>query len=1226
MSKPDRSLKWVFLLALVTAPALLWGRPGDQLWASPSLTLDSYQRARKALDAAIEVMGGMERIDSIETLAIKAQGETILRNQSPAVEPPFATTPLWDHWAFDLEEGWVFDDRTYSNAGGIVISSSVWVRGEEKIETNHVVKKFRKNERLALEDFEYLERVFPALMLGHAQRRARSLRFLGEVDLEGKKHEVISFAWSNGRVFTLFLDAASHLLTRYDGISTDNIYGDTATETTFLPPYQPLDGWLVPAGFQTASAGEPGQRLRFVEVKVNQPLDESLFQVPAGYQEVPYEEPPKPKLTELAPGVHLVDGLANVLFVEFADHVLMVDAPQSSGMTAQAVRMIHQKIPDKPIRYAVLTHHHDTHSGGVRTVIAESATVVTTRRAQPLLERMAAAVRTVDPDALSLDPKAARFELVDKKRTFTDGKRVVEILDLGPNPHADEILAAYLPQEKILFQADLFSIPRVGGLEPASDAAVALAKRLQELGLAIDKLVGAHGVVGTMADLEESLRLRESLGPPSGPASHTGASHTAPAPAAVQTGAPAAAAEPPNPPVARVAPTERIFESRRWTDDYAWLMDRDNPAVLAHLEAENRYTDAVMAPLAGLEKQLYDEFLGHSDEADPVMPFQQDDYFYYTRAEPDKPYRAYYRKKGSMEAPEEVVLDSNAMAEGHDYFRLGRVRTSPDHRFVAYTLDTEGDERFTLLVKDLQTGEVAPDQMKDTFRDFQWANDNRTLFYARRDAANRPYKVFRHRMGSDPEADPLVYHEPDEAFHLSVEKTKSQQYLVIRADSATTSEARLLDANRPEAPLLVFAPRRLGLDYFVQHQRDRFLILTNDGAPNFRLMETPVASPSRPSWREVLPERPGIRIESFEVFQDYVVLFEQSRGLPRIRIVERTTGKEHEVAFPEPSYTIWPQDNTQYGSPALRFRYTSLTTPMSIFEYRMDLGKLELLKQTPVRGYDPSRYVTERISTRAPDGTEVPITVAYRRGLVKDGDNPCLLIGYGAYGRKLEAMFSPDLLSLLDRGFVYAMAHARGGGEMGQVWHDQGRLLNKKNTFTDFIAVAEELIRQGYTSPKRLAIEGSSASGLLVGSVLNMRPDLFRAAVANVALVDLVNSMTDSSLPLTVIEYEEWGNPSEAATFDYMRSYSPYENVHPSGYPQVLVLTSYNDQRVPYWGPVKWAARLRAANTADTKVLVRIEMEAGHSGASGRYARHRAVAFRYAFLLDALGAAAVQPS
>ena len=674
---------------------------------------------------------------------------------------------------------------------------------------------------------------------------------------------------------------------------------------------------------------------------------------------------------------------------------------------------------------------------------------------------------------------------------------------------------------------------------------------------------------------------------------------------------------PPEPPRARSAPRVHTVHGESRIDEYFWLRNREDPDVLAHLDAENRYTDRVMRHTESLQERLYQELRGRIKESDLSVPTREDGWLYYTRTEAGAQYPIFCRRRDVPDAPEETLLDVNQLAAGHAYFRMGAFEVSPDHRLLAYSADTSGAESFTIFVKDLATGGLYPETIEGASPAAAWANDSRTLFYILLDDVRRPSRLFRHVVGANPTEDPLVHHEPDDAFFLDIHRTRSRRFLILELASHSTSEARFLSADEPAGEFRVVEPRRAGIEYSVTHHGGRFYIVTNDEAPNFRLVTAPASSPGRGHWAPVLPYRPEVKLDAVEAFERYLVLWERSEGLRQLRVLELETGEEHLVAFPEPVYTVRPNENPEFETTLFRFSYTSLVTPNSVVDYDLAARTWTVRKQTEVLGgYDPSRYRSERLFATAPDGTRVPVSLVYRLPLERDGRRPLLLQGYGSYGYSFDPAFSSNALSLMDRGWVVAIAHIRGGEEMGRAWYEDGKLLRKRNTFTDFIAAAEHLVAEGYTAPDRLAITGGSAGGLLMGAVTNMRPDLFRAVVAEVPFVDVVNTMLDATLPLTVIEYDEWGNPNDPHYYEYIRSYSPYDNVASKDYPHILVTAGLNDPRVAYWEPAKWTARLRARKTDRNRLLLRTNMGAGHGGASGRYDHLREVAFKYAFLLD----------
>jgi oligopeptidase B len=674
------------------------------------------------------------------------------------------------------------------------------------------------------------------------------------------------------------------------------------------------------------------------------------------------------------------------------------------------------------------------------------------------------------------------------------------------------------------------------------------------------------------------------------------------------------------PPVAATEPRVSALHNEIRVDDYYWLRDRSNPRVIRYLEAENSYTTTVMRHTEALQERLYQEMRGRIKEADFSVPEQLDHYHYYSRTEAGSQYPILCRKRGSLDAAEEILLDQNALAAGHAYFRVGASIVSPDHELLAYSVDTSGGEEFTLHFKDLRTGSLLAETISSTSLGLAWANDSRTLFYTVLDQARRPCRLYRHVVGSSPSSDALVYFEADESFFLDVHRTRSRRYLFLDIASHSTSEVRFLDADNPEGHFRVVQPREPGIEYTVAHHGDRFFITTNDGAPNFRLVQGPVENPGKLSWSAVLPYRPGVKLDGTDAFSNFLALYEREAGLRQIRVLDLSSGEDHLVTFPEPAYTVRAHRNPEFKTSLLRFTYTSLVTPSSVVDYDMATRSWTVRKQTEVLGgYDKSRYQSERIFATAPDGERVPVSLVYRTPLHLDGTRPLLLNGYGAYGLSYDPVFSSNTLSLLDRGFVVAIAHVRGGEEMGRSWYEDGKLLKKRNTFTDFIACAEHLLAQGYTAQDRMAINGGSAGGLLMGAVTNMRPDLFRVVMAEVPFVDVVNTMLDASLPLTVIEYDEWGNPNDPTAYSYIRSYSPYDNVERKDYPSILVTAGLNDPRVAYWEPAKWTARLRALKTDENRLLLKTNMGAGHGGASGRFDFLREIAFKYAFMLDVLG-------
>ena len=674
----------------------------------------------------------------------------------------------------------------------------------------------------------------------------------------------------------------------------------------------------------------------------------------------------------------------------------------------------------------------------------------------------------------------------------------------------------------------------------------------------------------------------------------------------------------PKPPVAKIEAKVDTSHGDIRTDNYFWLRQRGDSSVIAYLEEENAYTEVMMKHTESKQEDLYEELLGRIKETDEEVPVKEDDYFYYSRTEEGQQYKIYCRKKGSLEADEEIILNVNIIAEGHEYCAVGVYEISPSHQLLAYSIDTSGSETYDLYVKNLNTGKLYDDVIPNTSSTAAWGNDNQIIFYTIDDEARRPYKLFRHRLGDSLENDLLVYTETDEKFFLYIAKTKSKKYLLQYSESITTTEIHFLDANNPTGNFKVIHPRQQDMEYDVAHHGNDFYVKTNEKAKNFKLMKTPVRSPGKSNWREVIPHRKAVKIEAIDVFENHLVIYERENGLENIRILNLQTGDDHHIEFPEPVYGLRTQSNPEFESDKLRFMYYSMVTPKTVFDYNMNSKDRELKKEYEVIGYDKLLYETKRIFAEAKDGTQIPISIVYKKDFQQDGSRPLYLYGYGSYGASMEPSFSSNRISYLDRGFAYAIAHIRGGSEMGRYWYDEGKLLNKKNSFTDFIACAEHLIKENYTMSNKLVISGGSAGGLLMGAVLNMRPDLFEVAVANVPFVDVINTMLDESIPLTVTEYEEWGNPHDSIFYAYMKSYSPYENVGAKEYPHLLVTAGLNDPRVQYWEPAKWTAKLRANSLGDNWLLLKTNMGAGHRGASGRYDYLKDVAFKMAFIFDRL--------
>lgn len=652
-------------------------------------------------------------------------------------------------------------------------------------------------------------------------------------------------------------------------------------------------------------------------------------------------------------------------------------------------------------------------------------------------------------------------------------------------------------------------------------------------------------------------------------------------------------------------------------DDYYWLREKESEEVLDYLKAENKYTDAMTEHLKPLQDELYKEMIGRINEDDASVPVKDDEYYYYSRMEKGKNYAINCRKKGSLDAKEEIILDENILAEGKEYFSVGALEMSPDHKLMAYAIDVNGSEEYDIYIKNLETGEMLTDEIENTAGNIVWANNNTTFYYTMLDETHRPFQLHRHDLGKNDNK--LVFEELDGAYFLYPFKDKSEQFIYVYLGSKVTTEMHFMNADNPDDNFKVIQPRKQGMEYSVANHGTDFYVLTNDNALNFKLMKTSVNTPSMENWQEVMPHDDKVLLSSVETFENHLVIYGRKGGFKHIHITDLRTNKSHEVAFPEPVYTYSSSENPTFEGSIIRFTYSSMITPRTVYDYDMDSKKLTTKKVYEVKGgYDKSDYVVERVEATAADGTKIPMSVAYKKGVKRDGTNPCYLYAYGSYGSSTEPYFSTIRVSLLDRGFVFAIAHIRGGSEMGRKWYEDGKFLKKKNTFTDFINCAEHLVKEKYTNSDKLAIAGGSAGGLLMGAVLNMRPDLFNTVVAHVPFVDVINTMLDETIPLTVVEYEEWGNPNDKIYFDYMLSYSPYDNVEAKDYPNILITAGLNDPRVQYWEPAKWTAKLRDMKTNENTLLLKTNMGAGHGGASGRYEALKEYAFEYAFVLDKL--------
>ena len=680
-----------------------------------------------------------------------------------------------------------------------------------------------------------------------------------------------------------------------------------------------------------------------------------------------------------------------------------------------------------------------------------------------------------------------------------------------------------------------------------------------------------------------------------------------------------ASAQRPAPPVAqKIARIDTLHGDVR-EDDYFWLREKTNPKVIAYLDSENAYTAAGMRHTEALQGKLYSEMLGRVKETDLSVPYREKGYWYYTRTEQGKSYPIFCRKRGTLSAKEEIYLDENALAEGKKFFSLGGLEISPDGNRVAYLQDTTALRVYTLYVKDLQTGMLLADTLGQIVPGLAWADDDRTLFYSTADSARRTNAIWRHVLGDARSKDVKVFEDDDVLNNVNVGRTKSGKFVLIADDGFTSSEWRAIPTAAPTTAPRVLAPRRANVQYTVDHIDSAFLMITNDGARNFKIMRIPEDDFSPAKWTEWQPNSDSVFVEGVEPFKHFVVVTERSGGLPRLRVRDLTTKATHFITFPEPAYGVFPTQNAEFDTPTLRFQYSSLVTPASTYDYDMASHNRVLKKRLEVPGYDPSQYEVKRLMVAARDGARVPVSMIVRKGWTQDGSHPLLLYAYGSYGYTTEATFNSPALSLVDRGFAFAIAHIRGGQEMGRQWYDDGKMMNKKNTFNDFVDVAEYLEKQKFTSADKMVANGGSAGGLLMGAVSNMRPDLFRAIVADVPFVDVINTMMDASLPLTSQEWQQWGDPHVKEQYEYMKTYSPYDNVEHKAYPWMLVTSSLNDSQVSYWEPTKWVAKLRATKTDDNPLFFKINMAGGHGGSSGRYDRLHEIAFRDAFILDAVG-------
>ena len=689
-------------------------------------------------------------------------------------------------------------------------------------------------------------------------------------------------------------------------------------------------------------------------------------------------------------------------------------------------------------------------------------------------------------------------------------------------------------------------------------------------------------------------------------------------PLLVMTALVTSAQETVTPPVAKKVPTSFTLHGDERVDDYGWLRDKKSAETIAYLDAENAYADAVMKPTEELQKKLYGEMLSRIKQTDIQVPYRDRGFLYYTRTVEGKQYPIYARRKDAPESAEEILLDVNQLAEGKKFMAIGAFAVSDDTHLLAFTTDDNGYRQYRLHVKDLRTGKTM-ESLAERVGSVEWAADNKTLFYSTENDAKRSNRIFRQVLGS---AAALIFEEKDELYDVWVDRSRSGDWLFLVSDSSTTNEVRLIPAAKPQTEPALMVARKTDHKYYPDHRGGLFYIMTNDAGINYRVVTAPVSDPAQKNWKELVPYRKPVRIEDVEMFANHMVLRLREGGLSQLEVYDLTAAapKVHRVSFAEPAYALFPNVNAEFGSHTYRYTYQSFVTPSTVYDYDLDSRKQTLLKQTEVLGgYDPSKYTVERIMITARDGAKVPVAMVYRKDLDRKTANPMLLYAYGSYGIPMQDGFSSTRFSLIDRGMIYAIAHIRGGGEMGKEWHEQGRMMFKKNTFTDFIDAAEGLVKLGYTSKEKLAISGGSAGGLLMGAVVNMRPDIFKAVMAYVPFVDVMNTMLDATLPLTTQEYIEWGNPNEKEAYFYMKSYDPYSNVEKKTYPAMLVRTSLNDSQVGYWEAAKWVAKLRANKTDANPLLLRVNMGAGHGGSSGRYDKLHEDAHDYAWLLTTLG-------
>jgi oligopeptidase B len=675
------------------------------------------------------------------------------------------------------------------------------------------------------------------------------------------------------------------------------------------------------------------------------------------------------------------------------------------------------------------------------------------------------------------------------------------------------------------------------------------------------------------------------------------------------------------PPEAKKIPMELTIHGHTRVDNYYWLRERENPEVIEFLEAENEYKEKVMAHTEQVQDELFEEIKSKIKQEDESVPYKKNGYYYYSRTVPETEYFLVCRKKGSLDADEEIMLDVNQMAEGYEYYQLGGTAVSPDNKLLAFSVDTVSRRKYTIWFKNLETGEILEDAIPLTSGGIVWANDNKTVYYVLKDDVTlRSERIMKHTLGTPFEDDEEVFYEDDETFSVFIYKTKSEKYLLIGSESTLTSEYRFLDASNPNGEFKIIQPRTRELEYSVDHFGNDFYIRTNLDALNFKLVKTPVTATTKENWQEVISHRNDVYFSGFEILKDYLVVSERKEGITQLRVVPWSGNGEYYIDFDEDIYTVGSNVNLDFDTEIFRFSYTSLTTPNSVFDFNLNTKERTLLKEEEVLGgFDKTNYETKRIYATAGDGTSISMSLVYRKGLQKNGKNPALIYGYGSYGYTMDPTFRLPILPLLDRGFVYAIAHIRGGQINGRAWYEDGKLLNKMNTFTDFNDCAQHLINEGYTNEDKLFAKGGSAGGLLMGACMNMRPDLYKGMIANVPFVDVVTTMLDETIPLTTSEYDEWGNPNNEKYYHYMLAYSPYDNVEAKEYPALLVTTGLHDSQVQYWEPAKWVAKLRELKTDDNPLIFHINMDYGHGGASGRFQWIKDTALEYAFMFDLLG-------